>query len=125
MLAIPAAIPLESHAASFTESAVSFAIDTGDSMSFAAGFVDFDGDGDPDLFANNHWKSEGDLYRNEGGSFVEISEHYAGASRDRHDQLWGDFDNDGRPDQYLVHGRDQANELFWNLGRGSFFDGGL
>ena len=37
--------------------------------------------------------------------------------------MWGDLDNDGDPDQYIVHGRLQDNELYWNMGNGTFVDG--
>ncbi len=110
--------------AEFVESAAGFGIAGGDSMSYAAGFIDFDGDGDPDLYANRHWKSAANLYRNDGpAGFIDVGGHYAGDEPDRHGQMWGDLDNDGDPDQYIVHGREQDSELFWNLGNGTFVEG--
>jgi len=111
----------------FTESASAFGIDSGDSMSYVAGFVDYDGDADPDFFVTNHWKSEAEFFRNEGGSFFsDHSGHFMAPDRDRHDMLWGDFDNDGDPDQYICHGAGStghANELYWNEGHGVLVDG--
>ncbi len=112
--------------AGFTESSAAYGIANGDSMSYAAGFVDYDGDADPDLFVNDHWQSPQHLYRNEGGvSFLDQSALYLGGGNDRHDQLWGDFDNDGDPEQYLCHGREQNNELFWNGGNGTWIEGAV
>jgi hypothetical protein len=113
--------------AAFTESAVSFGVASGDSMSYVAGFVDYDGDFDPDFFVTNHWKSDAEFYRNEGGTvFVEKSGHFTAPDRDRHDMLWGDLDNDGDPDQYILHGAGpdgHDNELYWNEGQGVLIDG--
>ncbi|MGH2570021.1 MAG: FG-GAP repeat domain-containing protein, partial [bacterium] len=109
---------------------VEWGIASGDSMSFVAGFVDYDGDADPDFFVTNHWKSEAEFYRNEGGAlFVEKSDHFVAPDRDRHDMLWGDLDNDGDPDQYIVHGAGlpgtHDNELYWNEGHGVLTEGGV
>jgi hypothetical protein len=112
--------------AGFTEASVAYGIANGDSMSYAAGFIDYDGDADADFFVNDHWQSPQFLYRNEGGlSFLDQSAHYLAGENDRHDQLWGDLDNDGDPDQYISHGREQDNELYWNNGNGTWVEGAL
>jgi hypothetical protein len=94
-------------------------------MSYTAGFVDYDGDADPDLFLNNHWKGPAQLFRNDGGTppFVSKSAHYGNGNQDRHDQIWADFDNDGDPDQYACRPRNQANDLYWNLGLDQWLEG--
>jgi hypothetical protein len=116
----------ESRAA-FVEVAGSWGVADGDSMSYAAGFLDFDGDGDLDFTVNNHWKGPAELLRNDGGApLVSHSSHYGTGNSDRHEGgLWADLDNDGDPDEYILHPRNQNNELFWNQGQGVFVEGAI
>jgi len=110
--------------AAFTDVTVTYGLAHGDSMSYSAGFLDYDGDGDVDFFVNSHWKGPAELHRNDGTApFGDSSAHYGVGNSDRHDQLWADFDNDGDPDQYLIHSREQYNELFWNKGCQTFQEG--
>lgn len=70
-----------------------------------ASFVDFNGDGWVDIHA-------GKLYRNDGGKrFVVVKDAPGGAG------IWGDFDNDGRPDFFVYGG---TGALYRNLGNGKF-----
>lgn len=102
-----------------------YGIASGDSMSYNAGFIDFDGDGDVDILVNNHWQNQ-DFYDNVGTPpMVVTSQFYRTDEPDRHDMLWGDFNKDGTPDNYLIHGRTQDNELFWNRGGGILEEGGV
>ncbi|HMB71504.1 MAG TPA: FG-GAP-like repeat-containing protein [bacterium] len=96
-------------------------------MSYTAAFVDYDGDADPDLFLNNHWKGAANLFRNDGGTppFITQSDHLGNGNQDRHDQIWADFDNDGDPDQYVCRPRNQSNQLYWNLGLDTWLEGGV
>jgi len=80
-------------------------------------WVDFDGDGDPDLHLVALQSDR--LLRNDGGAFVDL-----GGSADsdqRGGAAWGDYDNDGDPDAYLamVSG---TNRLRRNDGAGVFTD---
>ena len=110
--------------AAFTEAAAPYGFAAGDSMSYAAAFPDYDGDGDPELYVNHHWKGPADFYRNDGTTpWVELNSHFIGTPPDRHDTLWGDLNNDGSPDQYIIHGGDQPKELFWNRGAGILQEG--
>ena len=63
--------------------------------------TDFDNDGDLDLFVATY--GENYLYRNDGGTFIDVADamgldgHYHAVSAD-----WGDYDNDGRQDLYVI-----------------------
>jgi FG-GAP-like repeat len=90
-----------------------------------AAVADFDGDGFLDLFVANYGPSV--LYRSERGRrFVDVTQR-AGLAFEGHatTPMWGDYDNDGRPDLYVAkflanvtHYRDH---LFHNDG-GTFHD---
>ncbi len=92
--------------------------DGGNSISSTWG--DYDNDGDLDLFVANRNQSNC-LYRNEGnnqftkiirGSIVSEVNNSMGAS-------WGDYDNDGHLDLFVVN-YGQNNTLYRNNGDGSF-----
>lgn len=92
-----------------------------DEYTAGVAFADFDGDGDPDLFAANgrHWPGRNELWFNNGaGRFPEAGE--AGA---RKATAYGvcprDYDNDGDVD--VVIARDQLKPvLYLNDGKGNF-----
>lgn len=94
-------------------------------------WIDFNGDGLPDLFFVNgstfdHWK-RGDsppsrLYRNNGdGTFSDVSQgsglNHTGWGMGA---CVGDYDNDGRDDLYVTYYR--GNVLYHNNGDGTFTD---
>jgi len=70
-------------------------------FSFAAGWEDYDRDGDPDLYVANDY-GRNNLYRNDGGQFVDVA-----GELDVEDMSsgmsvsWGDFNRDGRSDLYV------------------------
>ncbi len=69
--------------------------------SFAAGWEDYDNDGDPDLYVANDF-GRNCLYRNDQGHFVEV----AGAAgvediASGMSVSWGDYNNDGLMDLYV------------------------
>ncbi len=91
--------------------------------------VDFDGDGDPDLYVTNGYDVSAEapepqlnrLYRNESGVFVPVTEGplvedegYSSGS------TWADIDNDGDLDVFVTNQRDQNNSLYLNDGNGVF-----
>ncbi|MCA9753726.1 MAG: VCBS repeat-containing protein, partial [Gemmatimonadetes bacterium] len=124
-LAIFLLVAARPAAATFVDVTDLWGVASGDSMSYAAGFVDFDGDGDTDFYANNHWLGQ-DFYDNLGTPPMRVTSHYyPNIEPDRHDQLWADFNKDGTPDNYLIHGREQDNEFFWNRGGGILEDGAI
>ncbi|MBM3263225.1 MAG: VCBS repeat-containing protein [candidate division Zixibacteria bacterium] len=82
-------------------------------------WVDYDSDGDPDLFVVNIYH-ESRLFKNKGdGTFEDVTAtaRVGSAGIGRH-CAWGDYDNDGDMDLYTVNiGR---NILFENNGDGTF-----
>jgi hypothetical protein len=84
-------------------------------------WIDYDGDGDHDLYVSNNGYPNR-LYRNDGGgvftdaSFTPLSD--PGSSTNA---VWGDYDNDGLLDVY-VGNCGQANKLLRNMGSGNFSD---
>lgn len=77
--------------------------------SYGASWGDLNGDGYPDLFANNHRKPVS-LYLNMGnGKFVDVARRVHiwafRATADTHGGTWADFDNDGDQDLFVSLGR--------------------
>lgn len=90
--------------------------------------LDHDGDGDLDVYVTNGPGSENSLLSNqlaESGSlgFLDVAgiAGVAAADQDSTGVCFGDIDNDGDPDLYVL-GRDEDNRLFENQGDGSFMD---
>ena len=75
-------------------------------MGSAAG--DIDGDGHLDLVKTNFIDDTPNVYRNHGDGFFEDMVHSMGVGRNLKFMGWGiaflDFDNDGRPDLFMVNG---------------------
>jgi hypothetical protein len=91
----------------------------------AAAVADYDGDGFEDLFVTDSGETgKNHLYHNNGDlTFTDVAEK-AGvangndASNATADALWLDYDNDGRPDLFVV--RFGHSQLFHNEGNGTF-----
>lgn len=90
--------------------------------------ADYDQDGWPDLYVTNDYLNNF-LFRNRGdGTFEETALLSGAALRD--DGLtisnmgadFGDYDNDGRPDIFVVALAGQTFPMFRNLGQGMFAD---
>jgi len=98
-------------------------------MSGGAAWLDYDGDGDPDLYLVQGGSPDADsggpanaLFRNNGdGSFTDVSAD-SGAADPRYGMgaAVGDYDGDGDPDLYLTNLG--ANALYRNEGGGRFSD---
>ncbi len=107
--------------------------------SWSASTVDFDGDGDEDVWIGYHqWT--GKLWRNDGGHYTQAAptawprvNPLSGKVPDRHDCTFADVDLDGRPDAYCSGGRNQSNlvkygmenQLWLQLTPGTFTDVGI
>src|SRR5258705_7933192 len=92
------------------------------SLGRAATLFDFDNDGDLDLFQIN--LEDQRLLRNDGGKFIDVTSQ-AGALSARVSgtavgSIAGDFDNDGKPDLFVI--RDGGLSLYHNDGNSKFSD---
>jgi Ca2+-binding RTX toxin-like protein len=71
-------------------------------LSYGAAWGDFNGDNFPDLWVNNHFASNHNLYTNQGnGTFTDVTAQVflsGELSGDFHGTAWADFDNDGDQD---------------------------
>jgi hypothetical protein len=93
-------------------------------------WVDYDGDGNLDLFVTNGYDVSAEapagqpnrLYRNDGnGGFLEIANGVLAFSKGiSSGNTWGDYDNDGDLDAFITNQQDQNNLLFQNEGDGNF-----
>ena len=85
----------------------------------AAGWGDFDADGNADLYVGFSRRSNlgNKLYHNDGhGKFVDVAKDLGVDAKGETRQIsWVDFDNDGRVDLFVAF-RDAPNMLFHNRG---------
>lgn len=102
----------------FTELANSVGLyDAG--ASYSCAWFDYDNDGDIDLYIAKGQTSTDKLYRNDNGSFTDVTTQ-AGIADTRHSAniISGDFNNDGWVDLYLVNNGTE-NRLYKNNGGNS------
>ena len=70
-------------------------------FSFAAGWEDFDRDGDPDLYVANDY-GRNNLYRNDDGKFVDVAPQLKVEDKSSGMSVsWGDYNRDGASDLYV------------------------
>ena len=125
---------------SFTESAAAYGLDF-DSYSSSAAFLDYDLDGDLDIFLLNHavhtqdsfgkvdlrykrnYQTGDKLLRNDGDHFVEVSEEagiYGGINGYGLGLAVSDFNQDGYPDIYIGNDFHEDDYYYLNNGDGTF-----
>jgi len=95
-------------------------------FTYSASFVDYDNDGDLDLYCANYGVgAKNVLFQNNGnGTFTDVTDA-AGVGDKSWSWMgvWSDVDNDGDVDLYVVNGRYPAgepNRLYVNNGNGTF-----
>jgi hypothetical protein len=89
------------------------------------GWVDYDDDGDRDLFVSNVYApgsslATGVLYRNDGDDgFTRVTDSgLSDQAEDTYGPCWADYDNDGWQDLFRANG--ETNSLYHNDGDGTF-----
>ena len=86
-------------------------------------WIDYDGDGDLDIYFTNRVTDGNVLLRNDdltAGGFVDATPSVLADSSNSRGCPWGDYDGDGDPDLYVSN--KGANKLLRNDGGGSFVD---
>lgn len=106
---------------------------TGPVPGCGASWGDVDGDRDDDLYVAGCGQDDDALYRNDGGGSFENIIDQSGIHQSGHTAmgLWGDMDNDGDQDLFIVRGGDissgidnpgEPGSLYRNNGDGTFVD---
>jgi len=92
------------------------------SYSESGNWVDYDNDGDLDLFITNIRNEANFLFRNNGDeTFTQITDgEIVSEKRSSTGSCWADFDNDGDLDVFIANRDGQNNSFFSNQGDGSF-----
>ncbi|MBT8282202.1 MAG: VCBS repeat-containing protein, partial [Muriicola sp.] len=127
---------------SFTESAAKYGLDF-DTFSSNAAFLDYDLDGDLDIYLLNHavhtqesfgkadlrykrdFQTGDKLLRNDGDTFVDVSEGagiYGGVNGYGLGVTISDFNQDGYPDIYVGNDFHEDDYYYLNNGDGTFTD---
>lgn len=92
------------------------------SNSEGAAWIDYDNDGDVDLFVANREEEPNFLFNNDGnGTFTRILEgEIVSEAFSSTGSCWIDLDNDGHLDVFVTNRDGQDNSLFRNDGAGNF-----
>ena len=92
----------------------------GTANSQGCAWIDYDGDGYPDLFVSRYQSANLLFHNNGNGTFTKISSApIATEGGSAMGFCWGDYDNDRRPDLFVANGG-LNNWLYHNDGNGNF-----
>ncbi len=108
----PSLLFRNNHNGTFTdvavEAGVAYSEDGREQSGMGSAAGDFNGDGNLDLVKTNFIDDTSNLYLNRGDGTFEEAVHATGMGRNTKYMGWGvgflDFDNDGRPDIFMVNG---------------------
>ncbi len=84
-------------------------------MNRQVSFVDYDNDGDVDLFVAFRGRPD-HLFRNDDGTFTDVTESMGDDPGSSMGAVWFDFDEDGDLDMYLANMDGYANCFYRNDG---------
>lgn len=105
----------------FVEVAAEIGLTIPERISRQANWIDFDNDGQLDLYASNR-SGPNQLYRNEGGHFAPaMGEGGVNDLRPTVGSCWFDYNRDGRLDLFLAN-QSGATDALWRNDGGSFVD---
>jgi len=96
---------------------------TGTVGSYGASWGDYDNDGDLDLYVINTGANSDILYRNNAGTFSDVSSAVGiSDSYDGRSAAWSDFDADGDLDLYVANcgTNGEPDAIYYNDGDGTF-----
>lgn len=106
----------------FVEVAAEVGLTIPERISRQANWIDFDNDGQLDLYASNR-SGPNQLYRNDGGHFVKAGgEGGVNDLRPTVGSCWFDYNRDGRLDLFLANQSGATDALWRNDGAGVFVD---
>jgi hypothetical protein len=83
-------------------------------LTYGVSWVDYDDDGDLDLFVSNIARSDQNaLYRNGGGKLAKVtaSPLVTDSGGPSKGHTWGDYDNDGDLDLYVANGTEGTDDI--------------
>ncbi|MEO0742863.1 MAG: FG-GAP-like repeat-containing protein [Bacteroidota bacterium] len=83
--------------------------------------IDYDNDGDLDAYVTNYGNVANELFRNDDGTFVPIARSVLVNDSDASlANVWGDYDNDGDLDVFVVNEQGQPARFYENGGPPSY-----
>jgi hypothetical protein len=125
IMVLPCALFTNDGEGAFREVTAEAGVNASPSCASAA-WGDYDDDGDLDLYVTASENVPGTLYRNNrNGTFSDVTEASGILnSSDARGVVWGDYDNDGDLDLYVVNRANAKapNRLYRNNGGGTFAD---
>lgn len=117
---LPSELWIQDQDGTFTDQAAKFGIEDATSRTRTVSWIDYDADGDLDLFFASHWRADSpnQLFRNDSGYFslveIGLEDHFGSEGA-----VWSDWNRDGYPD-LIVTAKTTSTVAYLNQ-RGHFF----
>ncbi|MDY6867092.1 MAG: VCBS repeat-containing protein, partial [Chloroflexota bacterium] len=113
----------------FTNVTISAGVNNSTTPQWGGVWGDYNGDGYQDLYAGNHFDTPHLYLNNSDGTFTDVQPQDVGIKSgpdDWHSAAWGDYNNDGHLDLYVVVGKAQdGSDFYINNGDGTFTENAL